>query len=616
MADRKGAWDGDREDDPVLEIQVLSDVVPLDGVDISSGISAASDGEQWWEDDEPRPPVGRPVIGSTLTGLGVAGTIAAAALPWSDGHTLPGIHNLTTEHPWLLWLLVSVAAAVVFGVIALVRPRPAVRWWGAASALAGAAFSGWSVDGLPQETSVGVGPGLACVALVVLAVGQSWAGLARDPQPRWQWRPAAIVAVTVVGVLVAAGLVSSGIVRSRDIDATTAAAPLASISGKAPSTVDSRIWGRTARVYDVAGSVALVVGQHQRGTVPLPGVSVLDLHTGAERWHHYERGWRIREATLTADGSIALVVIDTANESDAIGFDAATGVIRWRQRIAVSVNCRNPSSDEITPIGGCAGELVVGDGLLYTSVVGSNDILPVTYLDATTGRKWPLRLPPGCRLRGGGGDASGVYVLQQCVSAGFPEAHLISESAVAYTPSGTERWSTPLALVKGTVAGIFGPVFVRGDVVFVQQEQRYVALAQANGSQLWSSIEDLEPETVVTDGTYLAWSTGVQVIMFDLHTGDVLWQHHWRFPEEADLPLLAGGRLYLTQHTVGPNPYTCAEHSTLLTLTAANGDPQLSRRLPAGAGNDCGPDVEDRSFLRGPLLVLLTGNTITVLAGH
>jgi hypothetical protein len=237
-------------------------------------------------------------------------------------------------------------------------------------------------------------------------------------------------------------------------------------------------------------------------------------------------------------------------------------------------------------------------------------------VSATTGRSWPIHLPPGCRLRGAGGDASGVYVLEQCVSPGFPDAHLISETAIAYTQSGTERWSTPLALVKGTVSGLFGPVFVRGDVVFVQQEQRYVALATANGSQLWSSIEDLEPETVVTDGNYLVWSTGVQVLMFDLHTGDVRWDHHWRFPEEADLPLLAGGRLYLIQHTIGPNPYTCAVHSTLLTLAAADGGGRQSQPLPAGAGNDCGPDVRDKSFLRGSLFVLLTRDTITVLTGQ
>ncbi len=610
------AWHEEWDDEPVLEIQVLSDVVPLDGVDISAGISSSPDGEQWWEDEQPRPVFGRPVVGSVLTGLGLAGTLTASALPWSAGRTLPGIHALTTQQSWLLWLLASIVAAIIFGVLALIRPRPAVRWWGAASALAGAALSGWAVVGLPDESSVGVGPGLACAALVVLAVGQSWAGLTGNTQATWRWRPAAVAGVVVVGVLVAAGLVSSGLVRSRDIDATTSPAPLAAISGDAPSTVDSKVWGETARVYDVAGSVALVVGQHQRGTVPLPGVSVLDLHTGQERWHHYERGWRIREATLTEDGSIALVVVDTANESDAIGFDAATGVVRWRQRLAVSVNCRYPGSDEISPIGGCAGELVVGDGLLYVSALGPGDVLPVTYLDAETGRKWPMRLPPGCRLRGAGGDASGVYVLQQCVTAGFPDPHLVSETAVAYTQSGTERWSTSLALVQGTVAGVFGPVFIRGDVVFVQQEQRYVALASANGGQLWSSVEDLEPETVVTDGTYLAWSTGVEVIMFNLHTGDLVWQHHWRFPEEADLPLLAGGRLYLIQHTVGPNPYTCAEHSTLLTLTAATGDPLQGRPLPAGAGNDCGPDVEDRSFLRGQLLVLLTGNTISVLTGH
>ena len=144
----------------------------------------------------------------------------------------------------------------------------------------------------------------------------------------------------------------------------------------------------------------------------------------------------------------------------------------------------------------------------------------------------------------------------------------------------------------------------------------YMALTTANGAQLWTTTDGFEPETTVTDGTRLAWSTGVQVIMLDLHTGAQLWDQDWQFPEEADLPVMADGRFYLIRHTIGPNPYTCATHATLLTLDPATGRSLTGgSTLPGGAGNDCGPDVEDSSFLRGGLLVLLTGNTITVLSG-
>jgi PQQ-like domain len=375
------------------------------------------------------------------------------------------------------------------------------------------------------------------------------------------------------------------------------------------------VWSKTARVYDVAGSVALVVGEARHHGVQMPGVSVLDLRTGQERWHHYERGWRVREATLSGDGSVAMVVIDTDEETDAIGFDAVSGKTLYRERIALSVNCRYPGSDEISPVGGCASELVTGDGLLFVGPENRDDTLPITYVPARTGKKWPIKLAPGCRLRGAGADGDGVYLLEQCVTAGFPEPHLLSESAVAYTLTGTERWATPLDLVKGTVAGIFGPVFVRGDVVFVQQEQRYVALNTANGAQLWTTTDELEPETTVTDGRYLAWATGIDVVMLDLHTGATLWQRDWRFPQEADLPLMSPNRLYLVRHTIGPNPYTCAEHAALIRMDAGVGTIAATNALPDGAGNDCGPDVEDRSFLRGSLLVLVTGNSITVLTG-
>ncbi|HEX5406895.1 MAG TPA: PQQ-binding-like beta-propeller repeat protein [Pseudonocardiaceae bacterium] len=619
MADSTGSWGQDHDDEPVLEIQVLGDVVPLDGVDVAGGITYAetyADGEQWYEEDnKPKPPVGRPVIASTLTGIGVAGTVVAAALPWSGGRNLPGIHSLTTGQSWLLWLLVAVATAAVLGVVALVRPGRRVRWWGAAAAVAGAALSGWAVVGLPVDAAVGVGPGLACVALVVLAAGQLASALSRAVERSWLWRPAGIAAAAVAVVLAGAGLGSAGLVQARDIDATTASAPIATVTGAPPSVVDTILWDKPARVYDVAGSTALVVGQRTRGDTTLAGVSALNLRTGAERWHHYERGWTVREATLTEDGSTALVMVDMTAETDVIGFDVATGTIRWRQRLAARVDCAAPKADEITPVGGCQGQFVIGDGILFLGPAAGDGSRAAGYV-AADGRKWPIKLGPACRMRGAGADADGVYVLSQCVSTGFPEPHLVSETVIAYTTTGKPRWSKSLTLVKGTVAGGFGPVFVRADVVFAQQEQRYVALATRSGAQLWSTTDDFEPEDTVTDGTRLAWSTGVQVIMLDLHSGAQLWNRSWHFPEEADLPVMTADRMYLIQLTIGPNPYTCAEHATLLTVTSATGAVDQGTELPGGAGNDCGPDVRDHSFVRGPLLVLLTANTITVLSGR
>jgi outer membrane protein assembly factor BamB len=277
--------------------------------------------------------------------------------------------------------------------------------------------------------------------------------------------------------------------------------------------------------------------------------------------------------------------------------------------------------DQIAPVGGCAGQLITGDGVLFVNgppgpFGGPDATGPVTYLAARTGHMWRLPLDTGCRIRGAGGDAGGLYVLDQCVSPGFPEPHLLSERAIAYDLDGRPRWSSPLDMVRGTVAGGLGPVFVRGDVVLTEQEQRFVALATRTGAQLWTTTDALDTETTVTDGTGLAWADGVQVAMLDLHTGNLLWQRPWHFPDEADLPVIAGGRLYLIQHTLGPNPYSCAERALMLQLDPATGqDAAPGVGLPDDAGNDCGPDVQDRTFLIGPLLILLTANTITVLSG-
>lgn len=593
------------DDQPVVDVRPLSDVEALDHVYVVA--------EPVTEQPDDRPvPVGRPVVASTLTGAGVAGTAVAAGLAWSGGRNLPAIRDLSTGQPWLIWLLVAVAAAVLLGIVALVRPGRRVRWWGAVAAVAGAALSGWAIAGLPVDQPIGPGPGLSCVALLVLAVGQVLAASSRAVAPGWRWRPAAVAAAVVVAVLAGTAFVSAGLATARDVDATTAAGPLPTAAGTAPSTVDKKLWGRTARVFAVAGSVALVVGQTDRGGATLYGVSVLDLRTGGERWHHYELGWRVHDAALTQDGTTTFVVVDTAQGTDAIAFDTATGRMRWRERLATQVDCVAPRPGQIAPVGNCVGRLVVGDGLMYTDTAGH-----LTYLPARDGHAWPVLLGAGCRARGAGADGGGVYVMEQCVTAGFPEPHLLGEQVIAFGLDGHRRWTTPLDVVRGTVAGQLGPMIVVGDVVLAEQEERYVALATATGRQLWTTVDGFEPDTVVTDGTHLAWSTGVDVLTLDLHTGDQLWERHWHFPEEADLPVMAAGRLYLIRHTVGPNPYTCAEHAMLLTLDPATGAGLApGSTLPDGAGNDCGPDVEDHTYLRGSLLVLVTAGTITVLTGH
>jgi outer membrane protein assembly factor BamB len=386
--------------------------------------------------------------------------------------------------------------------------------------------------------------------------------------------------------------------------------------------VDTVVWRRGVSVFDVAGSSALVFGHAQHGTITMSGVSVLDLATGVERWHHYERGWQVLETALTGGGGIAIVVVNSATGTDAVGFDAATGDQLWRQRLGSGFNCSYAAKGQIAPVNGCSGQLITGDGVLYAAggapnPVGAPGVTgPVSYLSARDGRSWPVPLGPGCRLRGAGADAGGLYVLDQCVSAGFPDPHLLSERVVGYDLTGRQRWSSPLDLVRGTVAGELGPVFVRGDVVLAQQEQRYVALATASGAQLWTTIDPFEPDTTVTDGSRLAWASGIQVTTLDLHSGNELWRHEWVFPEEADLPAIADGHLYLIRHTLGPNPYNCATSATLLLLDPATGRSVTTTRMPGGVGNDCGPGVQDRAFLRGPFLVLLTASTITVLAGH
>jgi len=615
-------WDREPEpgDEPVMDIRPLSDdVVPLGDVYFIDDNAEAAEPEP--APPRPREPVGRPVVGSTLTGLGLVGTVVAAALPWSGGQGLTAVRGIAVGRSWVVWLLLAVAAAVVIGIAALVRPGRRIRWWGAVAAMAAAVLSGWSVVALPGDRAIGPGPGLACVALALLAAGQVAAAVAAPADTRWRWRPAGIAASVAVVVLAAAGFGSATLVHVQDVDATTASGPLPLVTGSAPTALRTELWRRSVTVYDVAGSSALVFGHAEHSGTAMAGVSILDIRTGVERWHHYERGWTVVEAGLTGDGRGAMVIVNTAGGVDAIGFDVASGTELWRQRLADGYQCGEPLANQIESIGGCSGQMITGDGILFVN--GASDpgrgpefVGPASYIAARTGHLWRIPLAPNCRVRGAGGDDTSLYVLDQCVSPGFPEPHLLSERAVAYDQDGHARWSDPLALVKGTVAGGAGPVFVRGGVLFTEQEQNFDAIDARTGRLMWTTTDGLDIPTTVTDGTRLVWASGVQVTTMDLFTGDQLWQRPWRFPDEADLPAIADGHLYLIQHTIGPNPYSCAEAAEFVLLDPNTGtDAAPATPLPDDAGNDCGPDVRDRTFLVGPLLVLLTANTITVLTG-
>jgi outer membrane protein assembly factor BamB len=265
---------------------------------------------------------------------------------------------------------------------------------------------------------------VATTALLVLAAAQLTAAFSTR-------KGSAVVGVAIAAVLaVAAGFGGAAFAAARDIDVTSATAG-------APSKV--------------AGHV----GQ-------LSGITVTDAASGAERWHHWERGWSTPYVGLSPDGATAYLVVDRVGEQDAMAFAAATGRLLWQKELQTHPWPRfgGDMSPEYP-----AGRLAIGPGLAV--FVGYNEI---RYLDPD-GRDGTVRMDVQCgNLLAAGGVRQQLYLVGDC-GTGI--------QVLAADRNARTLWSTKVSM---PVTGQFGAtVDDRGDRIVVTVGGTATTLDAATG---------------------------------------------------------------------------------------------------------------------------------------
>lgn len=244
----------------------------------------------------------------------------------------------------------------------------------------------------------------------------------------------------------------------------------------------------------------------------------------------FDRGGGISGGGLALAGD---ALYASTGYGEVVAIDAASGAVRWRQRVDASVT---------TP--------TVADGLVF---VVSRDS-QAWAIDATNGRiRWQLpTAPAGPVLSGGAAPAvSGGTVV-------FPFG--TGELIAASTQAGVRAWGTTVAgerrgVAYANVNDITGDPLIAGGTTYAgNQSGRVVALDTEGGERLWTAQEgSFSPLLAAGDSIFFV-SDRNELMRLDAATGERIWGTELPFFEANRErrrravfthygPILAGGQL-------------------------------------------------------------------------
>ncbi|MET7845447.1 protein kinase [Streptomyces sp. NPDC005356] len=294
------------------------------------------------------------------------------------------------------------------------------------------------------------------------------------------------------------------------------------------------------------------------------------------------------EATVRSvrDGVVVISVGDEKHERTAVGLDAKTGNVIWRQQRALEFD-------------------TMGQGTVVRTVPASQDEEPPLHsLDASTGR---LTRYPG-ELRSPKMSAAQLIAMtpDTLYLQGYVDAHhnVSAQKAVAAyaTQSGEQLW-----LHRTPDTDEQRPGVVTGDVVLYSTPGDIVALLRDTGSEHWRTSADNRKTPLVNkvyagavaDGRLI--DGGSQLRCLDTSTGRVVWRFGLdRVPYPGGTsyygtPVISNGTVYVLG--IGKGHFTAPESSfDLLALRASDGTLLWTYNAHTAVKLDAVPYIHDGIF--------------------
>ena len=242
--------------------------------------------------------------------------------------------------------------------------------------------------------------------------------------------------------------------------------------------------------------------------------------------------------------------------------DAATGAVRWEQRLEAAATAA-PTVDA---------------GVVY--LVGNDS--RAWALDADTGRI--IWAAVGTPSPSGFLGSAGPVVTDRLVLLPFPSSEVIGVLKL----SGLRVWAAPISgarrgFVYSQISDITGDPVVAGNRVFVGSPAgRTVALELVSGDRIWTAEEGALGPVQVAGGSIFQISDQNRLLRLDAGTGATIWsadlpyftaRRERRLRDITDHygPVLAGGRLYVASGDGTMRVFDPARGSLIGTLPLPGG---------------------------------------------
>ena len=293
----------------------------------------------------------------------------------------------------------------------------------------------------------------------------------------------------------------------------------------------------------LAAADGLVYAADEAGTL-----YAVDMVAGTEVWR-LDAG--VTTAPATEGGLLAVGTGDGA----LVGFDAATGVERWRYVVADAVELRSPA---------------IANGLVYAG----SEAAGLTAVDASTGELvWQSD---------SGGPTGSVRVIDGTAYVGCRDGNATPLSAFD-ADTGDLRW-------RREGGCVFPPAVVDGVAYSGGEPGDVNAFDTGDGSELWhvaTGSEVSQAPVVAGDVVYVITNGVDAAFAYDAATGEELWRYDLSASHAA--PAVAGGRLYTTDSggdvvaIGGSDQFPDADPVSESTAAAATASiPENAESLPEG----------------------------------